>query len=254
MAGSAAAQSKLFVTVIEQRSGKPVTDLKAADFTVLDDRHPRSVLSAEYTSVPIDVMLLLDTSLVGEMVRPVAADLVAQLQEKEEMAVVSFHSSADLIQDFTSARALLLRAIDGVKYGNSPRLLDALYAAADTGFRGSSFRRVILLLTTGVEGPSRVTEREVLRLARRNGISIFPVYVVGYGKSLFESLARQTGGAAFNLRDMQRERSGAPAEQIFQVLRNHYTLTVAGRLALGERVKVELKKERRLLVSALPVE
>ena len=50
-------------------------------------------------------MLLLDTSLVGGMVQPVAENLIAQIQPKEQMAVVSFHSSADLIQDFTSSQA-----------------------------------------------------------------------------------------------------------------------------------------------------
>jgi len=38
--------TKLLVTVVEQKSGKPVTDLKAADFTVLDDRTPRKVEAA----------------------------------------------------------------------------------------------------------------------------------------------------------------------------------------------------------------
>ena len=57
--------TKLLVTVVEQKSGKPVTDLKAADFTVLDDRTPRRVEAAEFSAGLMDVMLLLDTSLVG---------------------------------------------------------------------------------------------------------------------------------------------------------------------------------------------
>src|SRR6476659_2132631 len=90
------ASTKVLVTVVEQKSGKPVTGLKAEDFTVLDDKTPRPVESAEYNTAVLDVVLLLDTSLVGPMVEPVAEDLIAQLQPKEQMAVVSFHSSADL--------------------------------------------------------------------------------------------------------------------------------------------------------------
>ena len=56
-------------------------------------------------------MLLLDTSLMGQMVQPVAESLIRQLQPKEQMAVVAYHSSADLIQDFTSSRQLLSRAV-----------------------------------------------------------------------------------------------------------------------------------------------
>jgi VWFA-related protein len=246
--------TKLLVTVVEQRSGKPLTDLKAADFTVLDDRTPRQVEASEFSTGLMDVMLLLDTSLVGGMVQPVADNLIEQLQPKEQMAIVSFHSSADLIQDFTSSRELLRRAVGSVKYGNSPRLLDALYAAIDGGFQHTTFRRVLLVLTTGVEGPSRVSEREVLRLARRNGVSIFPVYMVGVERSLFETLGRQTGGASFNLRDMKRTLSGPPGPRIFEVLRSHYTLTLTGNLSLGEKIKVEVRRPGRLLVSSLPLE
>jgi len=250
----AQAATKLLLTVVEQRSGKPVTDLKATDFTVLDDRAPRRVEASEFSSAAIDVMLLLDTSLAGGNVQPVAGNLIEQLQPKEQMAIVSFHSSADLIQDFTSSRDLLRRAVGSVKYGNTPRLLDALYAAIDGGFQNATFRRVLLILTTGVEGPSRTSEREVLRLARRNAVSIFPVYALGYERSMFETLARQTGGASFNLRDMKRASQAPPGPRIFEVLRSHYTLTLSGNLSLGERIKVEVGRPGKWVVSALPLE
>src|SRR5690242_1979375 len=123
--------TRVLVTVVEQKSGQPVAGLKAQDFTLLDDKSPRPVEKAEFTRDTLDIMLLLDTSLVGGMVQPVADDIVSQVQPKEQMAVVAFHSSADLIQDFTSSKELLRRAIAKVKYGNTPRVLDALYAAID---------------------------------------------------------------------------------------------------------------------------
>jgi VWFA-related protein len=248
------ASTKVLVTVVEQKSGKPVAGLKAEEFTVLDDKAPRQVESAEYTSAILDVVLLLDTSLVGPMVQPMAEDLIAQLQPKEQMAVVSFHSSADLIQDFTSSQDILRRAVGQVKYGNTPHVLDALYATIDGGFQNSTFRRVVLLLTAGLEGSSRVRESEVVRLARRNGVSIFVVYVVGYEKSMFEFLARQTGGASFRLKDMKNASSEPPGPRIFDVLRACYTLTLAGNLSLGEKLKVEVKRPEKLFASALPIE
>jgi VWFA-related protein len=254
LAASLAGANKVLVTVIEPKSGRPVTDLKAADFTVLDDKTPRRVEAADLDQPTVDIMLLLDTSLMGGMVQPVASDLIAQLQPKEQMAVVSFHSSADLIQDFTSSRSLLLRSISQVKYGNSPRVLDALYAAIDSGFQASTFRRTIVLLTAGVEGASRVQDREVIRLARRNGVSIFPVYMMGSERSMLENLARRTGGASFSLRDMKKASDAAIGPRVFAVLRAHYTLSVAGNLSLGENLKVEVRRPEKLFVSALPME
>ncbi|MFN3325750.1 MAG: hypothetical protein ACK5AZ_19815 [Bryobacteraceae bacterium] len=250
----AAAATKLIVTVVEDRTGKPVTDLTAEEFVVTDDKTPRRVESAEFSGGMIDVMLLMDTSLIGGMVQPVASDLIAQLKDKEQMAIVAFHSSADLIQDFTSSKELLHRAAGTVTYGNTPRLLDALYAAIDGGFESSSFRRVIALLTAGVDGPSRVSEKEVLSLARRNGVSIYPIYVMGYGRSLFEKLARQTGGAVFNLRDLSKASKEPPGPRIFEVLRAHYTLTLTGNLSLGDKLKIEVKRPGKFFVSALALE
>lgn len=253
-ASSLPGATRVLVTVVEQKSGKPVTGLTAKDFNLFDDRTPRAVEAAEFTRDTLDIMLLLDTSLVGGMVQPVAENLVAQLDPKEQMAVVSFHSAADLIQDFTASKELLLHAMAKVKYGNAPRVLDALYAAIDGGFRDSAFRRVILLLTTGFEGPSRTPERDVIRLARRNGISIFPIYMTGTEKSLFENLARQTGGASFSLRDMKRAGETRPGPRVFEVARGHYTLTVTGNLSMGDRVRVEVKRPEKVFASALPLD
>jgi VWFA-related protein len=246
--------TKVAVTVIEQKSGKPVTDLRAGEFTVLDDRTPRHVEDAQFAPSAIDVMLLLDTSAVGETVRPLASNLIEQLQAKEQMAIVSYHSSADLIQDFTSSHELLKRAVAGVKYGNEPQVLDALYAAIDGGFEGATFRRVLVVLTTGLEGYSRMNDKQVLKLARRNAVSIYPVYLVGAERSLFENLARQTGGASFSLRDMHKTMSDRPGARIFEVLRSHYDLTLSGNLSLGEKLKIEIQRPGKFLVSALPIE
>src|SRR2546426_210675 len=131
------AQTKVQVSVIDRKTGEPITGLKAGNFTVLDDRTPRTVQNVEYTKATLDVMLLFDTSLVGEVVHPLGEAFIAGLEEKEQMAIVSFASSADLIQDFTSSKELLRKAVRTEKYGNTPRVVDALYAAADGGFQNT---------------------------------------------------------------------------------------------------------------------
>jgi VWFA-related protein len=248
------AANRVSVTVVDAKSGKPALGLKAEDFTLFEDKLARKVDAAEFSTGVIDVMFLLDTSLVGEAVRPLAIDFVAQLKPKEEMSIVGFHSSADLIQDFTSSRKLLERAIDSVTYGNQPRVLDALYAAIDTGMKHATFRRVVLMLTTGYEGDSHMSERDVAQLARKSGVSIYPVYATGRERSLFDRLARRTGGAIFNLKEMRKEPSSAIGPRIFEVMRGHYTLTLPGNLALSEKLRVEVARPGKWFASALPME
>ncbi|MDX1983357.1 MAG: VWA domain-containing protein [Bryobacteraceae bacterium] len=254
-AAAAYPSMRIIVTVVEPRTGKPVEDLKAEDFLVLEDKLTRRVEASEFGRHPIDVMLLVDTSLVGGTVQPVAQGLIGELKEKEQMAIVAFDSSAEMIQDFTASRQLLGDALNKVKYGNTPRVLDALFAAMDGGFEHATFRKVMMLVTTGLEGDSRQRERDVIRMARRNGVSIYPVYATGAERGMFEELARRTGGASFSLRDLQKSGANVPS-RIFDVVRAHYTVTIAGNLGLGEKLKVEIKgrEKQKLRVSALPID
>ncbi len=250
------ADTRLLVTVVDRRTAEPVKNLKADNFTVLDDRTPRQVLGAEYSPVLLDVMLLFDTSLAGERVFPLGDAFIGGLDEKEQMAIVSFSSSADLIQDFTSSKTLLRQAVHQVKYGNVPRVVDAVYAAAEGGFQNTVGRKVIVILSAGVEGNSRTSERDVLKLVRSNQISIFPVYVIGAERSLFEKLARESGGAFFSARDL-RLPPPKLAERVYSVLRGRYVLTLAGNQALGDRARVEITGGPagvRLWTSALPLD
>ncbi len=120
--------------------------------------------------------------------------------------------------------------------------------------KNATFRRVVVILTTGYEGDSRMSERDVAQLARKSGVSIYPVFATGRERSLFEHLARRTGGACFNLRDMRKEVNAAIGARIFEVVRGHYTLTVPGNLALGEKLRVEIARPGKWFTSALPME
>jgi VWFA-related protein len=248
------AENRLSVTVVDSKSGKPALGLKAEDFTLYEDKLARKITVAEFSTDPIDVMLLLDTSLVGETVKPVAEDLITRLQPKEQMAIVSFHSSADLIQDYTSSPKLLARAIDSVSYGNTPRVIDGVFAAIDTGMKNATFRKVVLLVTTGSEGDSQMTEHDLDQLARKKGVSIYPIYATGKERGLFDRLARRTGGACFNLKEMRKASESDIGARIFEVARGHYTLTAPGNLALGEKLRVEIARPGKWFTSALPLE
>lgn len=252
-----AQQAKLLVSVFNQKTGEPLTNLTAANFVVTDDKTPLTVESAEYKTSTLDIMMLVDTSLVGEMVRPLGGAFIAELQEKDQMAVVSYHSSADLIQDFTSSKQLLLDAMAQVDYGNNPRVLDALYATLDSGFENSTARRVIILLSAGVEGNSRTPEAEIHRLTRARRTSIYPVFVMGAERGMFRRLADQSGGAYFAARRLKLDPKPL-AKQVYSVARGQYELTVGGVYTFGSRVEVEVqglpKMDGRVRATALVLE
>lgn len=248
---------KLMVTVYDGKTGEPIDGLRAANFNIVDDKVRLRVTGAVARTSLVDVMLLVDTSLLGQMVRPLGVAFVNSLGDKEQMAIVSFHDSADLIQDFTASRELLHRALEQVSYGNNPHVLDALYAAIDGGFQGMAGRRVIVLLSSGVEGRSRVSEGEILRLARQRGVSIFPVYVMGAERGMFRRLAAHSGGAYFAAKRLKLDPKPL-SERVYSVLRGYYEVSIADAFTLGDRVKATIeglpKSKRKMRVSILPLE
>ena len=252
-----AQEARLWVSVFNERTGEPLTNLTPANFVVVDGETPLTVESAEYKTSTLDIMLLVDTSLVGEMVRPMGSAFISALEEKDQMAIVSYHSSADLIQDFTSSKQLLLGALAQVEYGNNPHVLDALFASLDGGFQNSTARRVIILLSAGVEGNSRVPEAEIHRLTRARRTSIYPVFVMGAERGMFRRLAEQSGGAYFASRRLKLDPRPL-AERVYSVVRGQYEIQVSGVYTLGNRVEVNLqglpKTNGRVRATALAVE
>ena len=252
-----AQQTKMLVTVFDEKTGESMRDLSPQNFLVIDDKTTLRVASADFVEGLVDAMVLVDTSLVGEVVRPLAAAFVAGLGEKEQMALVAYHSSADLIQDFTSSKQMLFNALRQLRYGNQPRVLDALYAALDGGFQNTAGRRVIVLLSAGVESRSRSSLAEVLGLAHQRNVSIFALYVTAADKWLFRRLALNSGGAFFGVRKLKLQPKPL-SELVYSVLRGHYVLELHGVYHLGDRVEVTIqglpKSKRKIWAATLPLE
>lgn len=247
---AALAETRLLVSVAEPKTATIVTGLQASDFTITDGGSQRQALSAKFQTTPVDCMLLVDSSASGQQVQKMAADMIGQMRDKEQMALASYDSSAELAQDFTSLQPSLLRALGSIRYGNSPHVLDGLFAAIDGGFDHAVLRKVILLVTTGVEGRSRVSEREVIRVASKSGVSIYPLYLARYERGMFEMLARNTGGVPMNIGELGKA-SKNPALKVFDTIRSNYLLTISGNLAPTEKMKIELKRPDKVFVSWL---
>ena len=201
--------------------------------------------------------MLVDTSIVGEPVRPVAEALIEELREDESMAIVGYDEGAELLQDFTSGKQSLRKAMDAVEYGNVPRVHDALFASIDGGFELSRNRRAIVLLSGGAVAGSRTPEAELLERARAKRVSIYSVFVRTDARSLLRRFASRTGGASFAARQLKLDPRGL-AELILEAVRNPYELSVSGVYSLGDRIEVTVREaprsKTRLTASALPLE
>jgi hypothetical protein len=256
-AALSAQDQKLSVTVFDEKTGAPEKGLTAANFAVRDGSTNLRIEAAAYKEELLDLMLIVDASMIGEAIRPLATPVIDGLGDGEQMAVISFDQSATLLQDFTSSKDFLHQAITQLRYGNNPRILDALYAGLDGGFANSTARRAALVLAAGAEGQSHSSLADILELARRRNASIFVAFAEGYDSGLLEKLAGGSGGAWFNAKKLDLKPQQL-AKRIYSVVRGRYELTVSGVFTLGDRVQVEVtglpKSKKKLVATALPIE
>lgn len=253
----AAQEAILAVTVVDEKTGETVTGLGPERFEARDGNTSLRVESVREPREPLDILLLVDTSIVGDAVRPIASALIDLLQTDETMALVGFDEGAELLQDFTSEKRLLDTALDRVEYGNTPRVQDALFAAIDGGFESSSGRRTIILLSAGAVARSGVAEAEVIQRARVKRVSIHTVFVRNDARSLLRRLALRAGGASFGAKRLKLDPRPL-AKRVMEAVRSPYELAVSGVFALGDRISVAVSgapgAKEKLTASALPLE
>lgn len=248
-------EATLRVTVYDERTAETVTGFGPERFSVKDGNTALQVVSARELDTPVDTLLLVDASMVGNAVRPIAEAVIGGLDEGDSAAVVSFDESADLLQDFTSDQSALSKALDRIEYGNLPRLHDALYAAIDGGFSGGSNRKAIIVLSAGVIARSRTSEAEVVELARAKGVSVYAVFVRNDARGALRRLVLRTGGAS-----IAAKRTGLEprrlATRILEAVGSQYELSVTGVYALGDQVTAEIISQTKtnLSASVLPVD
>jgi Ca-activated chloride channel family protein len=218
---SGSALVALNVTV-QDRGAKYVAGLQPDDFVVYEDGVKQQVRFFEASAVPLDLIVLIDTSSSMadkmETVHDAASGFLKTLRDGDRGAVVGFADSVNVLQPLTSERALLERAIRGTAAKGSTSLNNAIYVSlkqfATTARADSDVRRqAIIVLSDGADTSSLVSFDDVLGLARKTGVNIYTVALQSRypqlradynGRKYFsesdysmKALARETGAQSF---------------------------------------------------------
>jgi VWFA-related protein len=215
---STSALVALNVTV-QDRSAKYVAGLRPDDFAIYEDGVKQEVRFFESSAVPLDLIVLIDTSssMTGKIaiVHDAAAGFLASLRDVDRGAVVSFADHVTVLQPLTSDRAALQDAVRSTVARGKTSLNTAVYIALKQfGERvrpgGAVRRQAIVLLSDGADTSSPITLDDVLRVARSTGVSVYTVSLQGDEPErpgavmhieepdrALRTMARETGGASF---------------------------------------------------------
>ena len=230
---------ELYTTVLD-KSKRPVDDLGAADFSVLEDGVGQEVVRFDQVrNLPIHAAVMLDVS--ASMEDGLAEAQAAALRffeqavtPKDRAAIVTFNDHPNLAAKFTNDVKSLAGGLAGLKAERGTALYDSLIFTLYY-FNGIRGQRAILLLSDGKDESSRFEFDDALEYARRAGVAI---YVIGldlpkrdYGK--ISKLAEETGGRSF-LVDDASELTGV-YETIQRELRSRYLLAYQSSNTTGKK-------------------
>ena len=104
--------------VLQKKTARVVGDLKKDDFILTEDGNKQEITYFGQDSLPLSVLLLIDRGgcldPFGTHVHQAALDAISRLKPTDEVAVMSYHNRAELLQGFTRDRTLIARALDHV--------------------------------------------------------------------------------------------------------------------------------------------
>ena len=142
--------------VLQKNTARVVGDLAKDDFVISEDGVPQTITHFSQSEMPLSVLLLIDRGgcldPFGDNVRHAAFGALEQLKPTDEVAVMTYHDTAELQQRFTTNRADVKRALDFIPGHDeqADHCLDTVLDAASSYMNEAANpvgRRVVIFIT-----------------------------------------------------------------------------------------------------------
>jgi VWFA-related protein len=208
-----------------------IGNLEKSDFHLLEDAKEQEIkYFTRETDLPLTIGLLVDVSgsqerLIDTEHRAASAFFRAVLRPKDLAFLISFGKDSELLQDSTNSPKLLedglkqLRLnvpVGGLHPGPVPTqqnqagtvLWDAVYLAANERLRTETGRKVIVVITDGVDTGSRKTREQAIREAQLADTVIYSIDYSDPGAYGGGGFVFGAGGGEGDLKKMSEETGG----------------------------------------------
>ena len=233
---------QLYVTVTVD--GEPVLDLGRHQFTVRDRGERQRLITFERGQVPLTALLLMDASesMLGEHLAAAAASagaFIDGMQPLDQAMLLLFSDRVVHSTPFTGFQRVLATGLEDAEAQGGTALNDHLYVALRL-LEERQGRRVVILMSDGLDSASVLSMREVLATARRSQAMLYWIRLQppererrfssawldpeGYRDELrrLEQAVQQSGGRIIGLPNI--EAAGAAFDEILADLRGQYVL------------------------------
>lgn len=243
----------LTVTVTDPQR-RLVPDLQREDFEILDNDKPQPIAIFENGTLPISVVVMLDTSASMtsnlKLLNLAAEQFLLRLLPDDKGMVGAFNDKVEFANaTFTSDRDRLIALLRDLDFGNPTRLYDAISESIDqlTAVEG---RRVVLVFTDGEDTSSHAKLGDAIEKARAQDVM---VYAIGLQSEYFngvsrvrsrpdrglKKLAEETGGGFYEL--SKTDELSSTFTRVAQELHSQYVLGFTPAALDGKVHKVSVR-------------
>ncbi len=212
------------VTVTDQRD-RPVLGLEKSRFRVFEDDVEQQISSFSMNDAAISTGIAFDTS--GSMrghideSREAITQFLNTTVPGDEFFLVQFADNPQLVSPMTSIAGEISRPLGSVRAHGWTAMNDALFLSVKEMRRAGNSRRVLLVLTDGVDNNSRYSDGELMSLMREADAGLFAIGLFERPRFL-EKLAEETGGRVIWVHKVAELPEAM--EKLSRQIRNQYVL------------------------------
>jgi Ca-activated chloride channel homolog len=182
-------------TVTDQR-GRFVSGLLKEDFSLYEDGQPQNITHFSADRVPVSLGLVLDVSgsMDGEKwsaaLNALDRFLFDLLDPADEVFLYTFNSNPDLVQEWTTDRQRISRALGRIRPNGGTAMLDAVSEAVPLADTGRHRKKAVVIISDGNDTASHIDLPELKQLIRETEVMVYAIGIDGR-----ESSVTSGGGA-----------------------------------------------------------
>jgi VWFA-related protein len=178
---------------VSDPNGRFVPNLRLEDFTVFEDDVQQTVTQFSAERVPVSLGILLDTSgsMAGEKIEAARNALnrfvFDLLDDQDEVFLYRFSNDVVLLQDWTTDRRSLTRALGRVNPNGGTAMYDAVVEAIPMAAAGRNQKKAVLVISDGNDTASRAGVHEVRQLIRNSEVLVYAIGIDGDGPPAYRT-------------------------------------------------------------------
>ncbi len=176
--------------LVRDSAGNFIPNLTSEDFVLVENNRPQTIVALREQEVPISVVLMVDTSWSTGMFIHRAVDAAVSFFQglsNESSAIVLFSEEPTLAVGWDDSPTDLSFQLTDVQPDGKTALHDSIIWVCQDIFQDRSGKKLIIVLTDGLDTISDSSFRQMMRIVRDSGVTLYPIL---YTNSVIENYRR----------------------------------------------------------------